>query len=343
MKRADSPDTVAADAIECFRCLADPDGDPRLRAKWVAWLGATPDNRAAYEAVQRAWRRPLPTGLWPTQIELEQDDYDPDIPVARYRGWRRNLTGPRVGVPLVAAILLAVVVGSYGVRLLAPGRDAAAPRSVLYRTGRGESRTVALDDGSKVLLGPLSEFETTGSRGERSGRLLDGEALFDIVHNPARPFSVSAGAGEVRDLGTEFSVALSGGSVIVTVVDGSVSVTDRPADGGAVDARTLGRGQQVTYSRDMGVVVDVDAVQATGWSRGRLAYVDRPLGEVAADLTRYSKVDVGVADSAAAALRYTGTVDTDAIGPWAASLAKVYPVVVDSAGATLTLRSAPKT
>jgi transmembrane sensor len=66
--------------------------------------------------------------------------------------------------------------------------------------------------------------------------------------------------------------------------------------------------------------------------RGDLAYVDRPLTSVVADLVRYTTRDILIGDAAAGGLRYTGTIDTDAIDQWIAAPVWVYPVAIDRSG-----------
>ncbi len=124
----------------------------------------------------------------------------------------------------------------------------------------------------------------------------------------------------------------------MTVADGTVSVATQQGPSQSQPI-LVERNQQVTYADHVRAVSAVDAVIATDWTRGRLAYVDRPLSEVAADLSRFSKRDVTIVDPAVGGLRYTGTIAVDAIDQWAATLTKVYPVRVERVGARLLLRS----
>ena len=346
MKRSKGTNGPYAEAAECFQCLIDPRADPRTRARWVAWLGASPDNRAAYEAVERIWRRPVPDDLWPTPGELASDTHDADTPVtehvARRRRmgqgpWHRLLAHPAIAV---SALALVAAIGG-GIMWLAFGQnEGAAP--IAYATARGEERQVSLPDGSEVVLGPLSELDFVVSSASRTATLVRGQAMFTVAHDPVRAFAVVAGQGEVRDIGTIFGVAVRPDGIVVTVVDGIVSVSTRDPGQPAGAGVTVRRDQQVTYQHKVGSIVDVDAGRATAWSHGELAYVDRPLGEVAADLTRYSQTDVIVADPNVSALRYTGTIGLGAIDQWIAGLSKVYPVRVGRSGSRLILYYAPK-
>jgi transmembrane sensor len=356
MTRPNLPIDRTADALECFLCLMDPDADPRSRARWTAWLGENPENRAAYHAVRDTWSQPVPGDVWPTHEEVTNDTYDGEIPMADEIARRkREARGPggsgRVPATtrafmLASAALLVAVLGFGASRLWEGG--AVSPEATAYRTGRGEQQRIALADGSTVTLGPVSELRVDRGGSRRQATLMNGEAIFNVVHDGTQPFKVFALSGEVQDVGTAFSVAIRADRVTVTVVEGAVAVSpqrvpDRSMSGvPSATQVTLRHDQQVSYSAAIGSVTPVDARLVTGWSHGRLAYLDQPLEEVVADLSRFTTRDIAIADPKVGALRYTGTVETDALDQWAASLTRVYPVRADTQGTGLILHFAPK-
>jgi transmembrane sensor len=340
-------DDRAEEAVECFLCLNDPDAEPRVRARWSAWLSENAENRAAYHRVRDAWTRTVPHDVWPAHDEILADTYDGDgpIPQPAGRATRSRFSVATVSLAMVATTLLVAIVG---VSVFGPAKPPAVAWQS-YRTDRGEQRRIALPDGSSITLGPASVLFLEGEEpgggagggapgGGRSARLDMGEAVFAIVHDPARPFTLVANGGRIDDIGTTFGVAVASGRATVTVVEGAVRVT---ADLGA-ESIDLSRDQQVSFSRRLEPARVVDSRAATDWVRGRLVYVDRPLGEVVADLVRYSALDIEIADSTVAQLHYTGTIETDAIDHWVAALTRVFPVEADREGARLVLRSAPR-
>src|SRR4029453_10983270 len=76
----------------------------------------------------------------------------------------------------------------------------AAPHE--YATALGEQRAFKLADGSVLYLNTLSRVEVTHSREARLVRLLEGEAMFAVEHDPARPFRVLSGATVIQAIGT---------------------------------------------------------------------------------------------------------------------------------------------
>jgi ferric-dicitrate binding protein FerR (iron transport regulator) len=81
---------------------------------------------------------------------------------------------------------------------------------VHYQTGFGETRTIALPDGSSVILNANSKLTVRQDVERQPIRevLLNGEAYFSVVHTTDnRPFIVSTSGGvAVEVLGTSFNV-----------------------------------------------------------------------------------------------------------------------------------------
>ncbi|MDB5397426.1 MAG: hypothetical protein JWM91_4932 [Rhodospirillales bacterium] len=349
MTRPNPSGDRTADAVECFLCLVDPDADPALRARWTAWLGESAENRAAYHAVRDTWNRPVPADVWPTHEQIINDTYDSTGPIPTKAAGPRLGTGKPTGrtrrspkspaLMLIAGALLvaAIVVGWRQTRL----PTQASSDGLVYQTGRGEQRRIALADGSAITLGPLSTLSIIADATGRSVRLDRGEAIFAITRNPEQPFKLFANGGEITDIGTTFGVEIRADRATVTVVEGAVRVSPRIPRTAAVSV-DLNHDEQVSFSQDLGPVDKVDGRAKTDWSRGRLAYLDQPLADVVADLTRYTTRDIVIGDPAAGVLHYTGTIEADAIDQWVAALTRVLPVDAKRDGNRVVLRSAPR-
>lgn len=81
-----------------------------------------------------------------------------------------------------------------------------------------------LPDGSKVSVNAGSEVEIQSYRSSRSLHLT-GEAYFEVVSNPEKPFVVSTRNIQVRVLGTVFGISEHSGHTIVSVEEGRVEVS----------------------------------------------------------------------------------------------------------------------
>lgn len=91
-------------------------------------------------------------------------------------------------------------------------------------------RNITLPDGSVVTLEPGSRICYSRDFARRNVQL-DGEAFFNVVRMPERPFQVYTGQVTTRVLGTSFSVRSASGDVVVKVVTGKVSVAAPEAAG----------------------------------------------------------------------------------------------------------------
>ncbi len=176
-----------------------------------------------------------------------------------------------------------------------------------YSTGVGEARDVVLPDGTRAWLNASSALALDYSAPRRRVRLLDGQALFTVMPDPARPFIVAAANGWTRAVGTVFDVDMRADSVAVTVVEGVVAVG---LDGGPQEGTTMRADQTVRYGLGgMTGPQSVDAAMATAWRRGKLIFNRRPLEDVVSELRRHTHTQIVIAGSSLKALEVTGVFD----------------------------------
>lgn len=150
---------------------------------------------------------------------------------------------------------------------------------------------VVLEDGSSVTLRPHSTLYKRAS----NRYLLEGEAFFDVAHNPQRTFVVRTDRGDVRVLGTRFDVSTWGGETAVFLERGSVAFVHLAT--GIVD--TLLPGEELMASRS-GVTVGVAADDGEGaldWMNDALIFGARPLSRIVAEMEHHFGITVLVPDS----------------------------------------------
>lgn len=262
---------------------------------------------------------------------------DPRMELLMRRARRRPVVstrGPRHWDIWAAAacVLLALALGLRFGPMLFTG-----PESVQYATD-GQGRTIALQDGSSVQLDVASRIVVSLGRKQRSVELLAGRALFDVAHDPARPFVVQAGDGSVTAVGTRFEVQREGDDVVVTLAKGIVAVSRQDGHGGDQKAR-LQPGEQLRWSdKNAGWTLrPVDTETALSWTRDRLIFRGTPLADVVTEVNRYSTRKLVLADPSLTALPVHGNFlagDPDAV---VAALKTVLPVRVDETGREIRL------
>jgi transmembrane sensor len=253
-----------------------PTEDDRLRLE--RWLSDDPRHREAYDHVCRTWEL-FESAPRPAPLRSPEDDCLPSL--SSRPSWRS------AGYAVAASVALFVAVTGILAADIPTRLKADAMTSV------GVTREVRLDDGSIVTLNTASALEVLHTPGERRIRLLKGEALIDVVPDPSRPFIVETESGTTRALGTVWSVAIDPSGVTATVLKGRVAVQSQGTD----ETVTLSVGQRIRYTREgLGATQQVDAEVETAWSRGKLIFVDKPLGDVVAELNRYHHGRIEIAD-----------------------------------------------
>lgn len=258
----------------------------RERAEFAAWLNADPRHRQAYEAVSALWGE---LDAVKHRIVLTSNTVTPK----NVRRWRW------VAPALASAFLSLWLFGPLSIWFQAD-----------YRTGLGEMRDIRLSDGSMVYLNGNSALAVYIVGTQRQLALLQGEAWFKVSPDKARPFRVRAGEGVVTALGTAFNIRLFDGQTEVSVTEHRVAI-----DGGRrQDFHTeLGEGHQLLYGPQGGISEEraIDSQAVTAWQRGKLVFQNRPLGEVIAELNRYHRGYLAIADRSLAQRRVNGVFRTD--------------------------------
>jgi transmembrane sensor len=243
----------------------------------------------------------------------------------------------RVALLAVAAVLVAV---GFSPLLQWLKLDRAEPVHVVSTTS-GEVKHIVLRDGSRVTLGAKTELAVQFGHCSRTITLNNGEALFNVAHDPQCPFIVIAGGGAITALGTEFSVRRTLDRVTVQVAEGSVNVQPRDAlvavpwpkdlemPRVAWSDAKLTEGQEVTYagSQKRSAVASEDPNVATAWLDGRRVYRHEPLAYLVADIGRYFDEPIEV-DHDVGDLQFTGLVYESQVKKFLQDLEIIFPVKV---------------
>ncbi len=283
------------------------DFPPERSRRLGAWLDADPAHRRAYEEAEAVL---LMLG------ELRMPSASVADPSRRLRPKWRTPALVACGGLLAASLAIAVFA------LPAPA----------YETRVGETRQIALRDGSQITLAPVSRLRAVSRWRPRSLSLERGEAFFVVAHQGGRPFTVQAGPAMVRVVGTRFNVRRGADQATrVEVEQGAVEVSEN-ADG-ETRAVTLRAGQTaVADGRALRVGGLAGPDLAGAWRHGRLAYDDAALADVVADLNRYGKHPLRLGSPSVGRLRVTAAFEISQADRFVAELPHVLHVRVTPDG-----------
>lgn len=307
------------------------------REAFVAWREADPAHRAAFEAVERAWSA---TGEAAGHEAVRAMRAAALASSSRRRKW----------IPMGVAAAVLVVVGiaaawvAYRTSFMMPGSPLAQlvaganpDRPPFFSTAVGERSTVALDDGSTIVLNTQTRVRVDYGAAERAVILLKGQALFEVAKDPQRPFVVRAGDRRIRALGTAFDVRLNEDEVRVTLLEGRVAVEEalvtRPDQPARRPPRRseLTAGQQLvatTAGADQVLAADVERV--TSWREGRLIFENELLNEAVAEVNRYSDRKIMLTDPSLNDLRVSGVFRTGSPTSFVGALSDYFPIEATS-------------
>ncbi|MDY0961097.1 FecR family protein [Massilia sp. CFBP9026] len=236
------------------------DWDAAQQAGLDAWLAADTRHRVAWLRLRAAWGE---------SDALRGSERAPAAtpPLARFSPWR-----------IAAGVALACALGAQ----LASMRDDHGVQR--YATAVGESRLVALADGSRVTLNTDTRLRSS-QEDARTVWLDSGEAYFDVAHDPAHPFVIEAGASRITVLGTRFTVRREDGGTRVLVAQGRVRVSDGAAAVElAPDEEALAHAGAIARSVHDAAHTD----RQLAWREGRIVFDRTPLGEAVDEFNRYN-------------------------------------------------------
>ena len=225
-----------------------------------------------------------------------------------------------------------------------------------FETATGEQRTFELEDGSVVSLNTHSRVAVRLGAHAREVRLLRGEALFHVAHDPSRPFLVSTDDAVVQAVGTQFDVYRRDDGTVVAVLEGRVNVTTAapaPAAGGsgaapvagrgtprAAAVRSLGASQEAQVSHEGSVSIrEVNNVSdRVAWRERRLIFRDQTLDHIVAEFNRYRAAPIRLGGGSVGERVYTGVFDADDADSLLQVLARDPALEVDRSGESIIVR-----
>jgi len=281
------------EAAALWRVQKD-EGLPVEAGLFEEWLAESDANRAAWDAVERAW-------------SLFDAADDPAFAALREAALARRGESRWGGLrehwrAAAAAAVLALAAG--GIQLLhapagpVPAGGGAASGGQIYAAA-GSAGSFTLADGTRMTLEPGARATVAYAADTRRVFLDRGSATFAVTHDASRPFAVAALDRTIVDLGTRFQVSLEGDALRVALFEGSVRVE------AASGATVLRPGEQLLASpggRDV-----VSRIAPAGAPRPEVVEFDNvTLASAAEMINRGSAVKLIVTDPKAAGLRVSG-------------------------------------
>ncbi|MDF0733085.1 FecR domain-containing protein [Pseudomonas entomophila] len=272
----------------------------REAAQWHARLHAAPD--CAQQRLQwQAWleQSPLHGWAWARLEQLQAGLAGVPGPLARH-----TLAAGQLG-PGRRTVLKGLVLG-LGVAGVAWTGYHDSPRWLAdARTAKGERRSLQLDDGTRLTLNTASAVDIRYSAAQRLIVLVEGEIAVHTAPDP-RPLRVRTVHGDMRALGTHFTVRLLDERTELTVIEHAVAVRNAASEREVrVDA-----GMALAFDNGPLAAPRPDDLARTAWREGRLVLDGWPLRRALVELQRYRPGVLSCSDEVAG-LRLAGVFPLD--------------------------------
>lgn len=289
------------------------------RKEIEAWAGADPTNNNKLKQFKRIWNtsaqsKRMLQNLFDAdkqwnqlQARIQEEENLQPKPVEETFSASTFQTSSihsmtQKAVRIAAIFLVAGLIGILAYQnLYQPEPQAQEPVLREINTANAQRANLTLGDGTKVMLnaGSTVKFPDQFEADVREV-FLEGEAYFDVVTNPDRPFVIHSRGSEIKVLGTSFSVRsyAEEKQVRVVVEEGRVSFGTKNLD--LESNIILSANEMGAYNIESNDIEtrQVDDMQLyLSWRNGYLKFREAPMEKVATALERRYGIDVAFEDT----------------------------------------------
>lgn len=300
---------VRREAADWFARLHAPDGET-ARDEFRSWYERDPAHSEAFDRIERHWQA----------SRLLAPRVNRGMAASALPG--KGRARPRYAIAATVAGMIAVS-GILAISSFPPFVEAGRAQDVIFETGIGEIRHVALGDGSRLTLDTQSRVEVhLGSR-ERVLKLARGRIRVD-ARPDARPLILVAGHRvEILEAGT-LDAMVENGRLDIAAVDGRLHFRQA---GRAASLLEPGNRVGIAAGRAGDGPSPISPVDSR-WTSGILDFESMPVGQAVERANRYSAAKLVVADRGLAAERVTGRFRAGDVQGLASSLAAAFDLEV---------------
>ena len=160
---------------------------------------------------------------------------------------------------------------------------------------------IVLADGTKVKMNADSHIDFPVQFGDTREVTLEGEAMFEVTHDEARPFIIKTHDHAIYVLGTTFNIsAYPDEELSVTLIEGKLKVNAPSGE------YYLLPGEH--YSSAQSKVYKVDPEFYISWTEGAMEFDAMPFPLLIARLSRCYNVDIQIASKELETMKFTGVI-----------------------------------
>jgi len=251
------------------------------------WMNNSAENRLIFENYKKIWDSTAPEhSLEVIDVDKAWENINDHIVFAEKLAPVFAGNGNRFTIKPFTSVALriaAVIVVAFGIYFLLK-RPAVTVTKQFIAT-EVQKKPLILPDGSQVFLNKDAKitWPETFAFNERNLQL-EGEAFFNVTHNPNKPFIVSAGDVRVKVFGTTFDLYTrnENNETVIYLQTGKVLFYSINPNGSIKEQMILTPGQKGVYNRTTGVMhrETFSNDNFLAWQSGKLVFIKAPLANV---------------------------------------------------------------
>lgn len=238
-------------------------------------------ERNEFLSEKSLWVRASAKNSVDTDVEAEFDKFWSKISENRWRGVFNKLN--RYAALILLFVSIPLVINYF--------KSSNTKSEVTFNTLKSGKQSISeliLSDNSKVILNSDSEISYPGEfvNDERIIKL-EGEAIFNVAKRK-NPFIVDLGVMKIKVYGTVFNVRKTRDEVVTTLVEGSVGILT--PNGKEIGKLKPGYNGIYKIKKSVLNIVKADTDYYTSWKDGKFVFMDKSLGEICNELSRWYDV-----------------------------------------------------
>jgi transmembrane sensor len=258
-----------------------------------AWKEISPANRDTYNAARFIWEKSLEVGTMQFDTEKALTAIHEKLSEPILIPSKNKVFPLYVRIAAIAAVILLPILYF----IFYPSNSILKEAYSTYYSG-AEIKTLELKDGSRVWLNKFSTLRVpVNFNGKEFNITLNGEAYFQIAHNPYRTFRINTAHNQIEILGTAFNLKASDTAsiAVLSVTEGKV----RYMQNALAYAKVIEKGQMAISdaSRKIITTEPIPDDNFLSWKTHVIRFRNTPLKLALQTLSDYYNTKFVIADT----------------------------------------------
>lgn len=263
----------------------------------VRWLDEDSDNMQEFLLLRKVYDSLLWFDDNPANLSLKKSINELNVTI---KGSKLRLA--KIFISYAAVFIVAILCYEFYHRQI-PSEDLFLLKKVI--SPEGQRTELDLSDGSKVWLNANSKITFPENTSDTTRLVeLDGEAYFQVAHNPNKRFIVQTSDHQIKVYGTEFNVtAYDGQDYFETaLIEGSVEVVSRVNQ----QKTMLIPNQKLSVENGLTKIESIDDMDQFLWKDGIISFNNESVAQILEKIELYYDVKFDVKNQNILTNRYTG-------------------------------------